>query len=107
MSSAAESGELRRIGKAGVCPNEPRDLHDASTDPLSRGETSHGSHWTGPACRQQRVSDQRGRLDDRGLGELAPAARARSREVGVATEMLLTKAKQVSDDGGCAAWITP
>lgn len=32
---------------------------------------------------------------------------ARSREGGVATEMLLTKAKQVSDDGGCAAWITP
>jgi hypothetical protein len=28
---------------------------------------------------------------------------ARSREVGVATEMLLTKAEQVSDDGACAA----
>ena len=35
------------------------------------------------------------------------ALAARSREVGVATEMLLMKAKQVSDDGGCAAWITP
>ncbi|MCW3049086.1 MAG: hypothetical protein JWO74_3370 [Solirubrobacterales bacterium] len=28
---------------------------------------------------------------------------ALSREVGVATEMLLTKAEQVSDDGACAA----
>jgi hypothetical protein len=37
----------------------------------------------------------------------SPLQPARSREVGVATEMLLTKAKQVSDDGGCAAWITP
>ena len=31
------------------------------------------------------------------------AFRAHSREVGVATKMLLTKAEQVSDDGGLAA----
>jgi hypothetical protein len=34
---------------------------------------------------------------------MAVSLAALSREVGVATEMLLTKAEQVSDDGACAA----
>src|SRR5687768_5993691 len=42
----------------------------------------------------------------RGITSATPTT-ARSREVGVATEMLLTKAEQVSDEGACAGRITP
>jgi len=38
-----------------------------------------------------------------GGGATRDLVSARSKEVGVATEMLLTKAEQVSDDGACAA----
>src|SRR5947209_2728517 len=45
------------------------------------------------------VLDQRGSRDAAGL----LLHSARSTDVGVATEMLLTKAEQLSDDGACAA----
>jgi hypothetical protein len=68
------------------------------------GSRNHGSAHRLALLRRRKTSFRDSpHIRTESTGAMQSAQAALSREVGDATEMLLTKAEQVSDDGACAA----